>query len=327
MSAHRSQHSMVRLLGTLLPRLLFLAGPVALGACGSGDAPLAPDATPAGQIDAARRHVPKGQILFVWDTNSAGSKTDIYVAGGSTITRLTSTPEREADPAWSWDNKQIAFTRERLDDVSNTGVHMDVYLMNADGSGGRWLTPAPVSHNRYHPTWSPDGTRIVVSGGNYLEAIDLATGAAQFLNQGSGGVLGQGATFSPTGGKILLAWGTEVFTVNPDGTGKTVLETGAAGSVSQLPAYSPTGNKVAFASNRSGDSEIYVMNADGTGLSQLTKSAGDDSGPTWSPDGKRISFWSTRTGRAQIWSMGASGGNPTQLSPSGYWQASPAYSH
>jgi len=320
---------MVRLFGTVLPYLCFFAGPLAVAACtGSGDGPLAPTAAPAGQIDEARRNVSKGQILFAWDTSHNTSKTDIYVmnADGSKVTRLTSAPEADREPSWSRDNKQIAFTRERLDNVSKT-VHPDVNVMNADGSNGRWLTPAPVSYYRYHPAWSPDGSRIIVSGGNYLEAIDVATGAAQFLNAGAGGVLGQGATFSPTGDKILLAWAREVFTVNLDGTGKTVLETGPAGSLSELPAYSPTGNKVAFVSNRAGDREIYAMNADGGGLTQLTKSGGDDSGPSWSPDGKRITFWSLRTGPAQIWSMGASGANPRQVNPSSYFQGDPAYSH
>ena len=48
--------------------------------------------------------------------------------------------------------------------------------------------------------------------------------------------------------------------------------------------------KIAFASDQDGDFEIYVMNADGSGLTQLTDNAGIDRSPSWLPDGRRISF-------------------------------------
>ncbi len=60
------------------------------------------------------------------------------------------------------------------------------------------------------------------------------------------------------------------------------------------PAWSPDGRRIAFASARSGNSGIYVMNADGTGTRRLT-SGPQENTPSWSPDGKRIAF--TRGGR------------------------------
>ena len=56
------------------------------------------------------------------------------------------------------------------------------------------------------------------------------------------------------------------------------------------PAWSPDGRRIAFTSRRSGNSEIYVMNANGTGLMQITHEAADDLSPAWSPDGSRIAF-------------------------------------
>ena len=74
----------------------------------------------------------------------------------------------------------------------------------------------------------------------------------------------------------------------------------------------PTGH-IAFSSNRDGNWEIYVMNADGTGQTRLTNNPADDSDPSWSPDGRRIVFTSTRDGNHKIYVMNADGTDQTRL--------------
>jgi TolB protein len=74
-----------------------------------------------------------------------------------------------------------------------------------------------------------------------------------------------------------------------------------------LPAWSPDGAKLAFTSNRDGNSEIYVVNRDGSGLRRLTNHAAIDVTPTWSPTGNQIAFTSDRTGSPQIWVMNDDG--------------------
>ncbi|MCH8346287.1 MAG: PD40 domain-containing protein, partial [Chloroflexi bacterium] len=56
------------------------------------------------------------------------------------------------------------------------------------------------------------------------------------------------------------------------------------------PAWSPDGSKIAFSSDRDRNNEIYVINADGTGLKNLTNSPDSDTRPVWSPDGSKIAF-------------------------------------
>src|SRR5687767_3392148 len=60
---------------------------------------------------------------------------------------------------------------------------------------------------------------------------------------------------------------------------------------------------IAFQSNRDGNNEIYVMNGDGSGLTNLTDNPADDFGPVWSPDGKKIIFSSNRDGNYDIYVM------------------------
>ena len=68
-----------------------------------------------------------------------------------------------------------------------------------------------------------------------------------------------------------------------------------------LPAFSPDGTRIAFTSNRDGNSEIYVMNRDGSNVRRLTNNPAIDSTPTWSPTGTQIAFTSDRTGPPQIY--------------------------
>ena len=63
------------------------------------------------------------------------------------------------------------------------------------------------------------------------------------------------------------------------------------GFKSTFPAWSPDGRRIAFESDIGINSEIYMMNADGSDIVGLTDSAGSAS-PAWSPDGRRIAFLS-----------------------------------
>jgi hypothetical protein len=80
--------------------------------------------------------------------------------------------------------------------------------------------------------------------------------------------------------------------------------------------WSPVDNRIAFVSPESGNDEIYLINMDGTGLTQLTRNEWEwDKYPAWSPDGQQIVFWSNRdTRRKQIWVMNADGSNVRNLS-------------
>ncbi len=88
---------------------------------------------------------------------------------------------------------------------------------------------------------------------------------------------------------------------------------------SPITIASPTlrvNGRVAFTSNRDGNREIYVMNADGTNQVRLTNNSVVDDHPTWSPDGTKISFVSEKTsGGFAIFMMNADGTNKIEITP------------
>src|SRR5207237_1677568 len=80
--------------------------------------------------------------------------------------------------------------------------------------------------------------------------------------------------------------------------------------------WSPDGTQLAFASFRDGNWEIYVVNANGSGLTRLTNATGTDEHPRWSPDGASILFTSNRDGNSEVYVMAANGTSQTNLTNS-----------
>src|SRR6266852_3536473 len=73
--------------------------------------------------------------------------------------------------------------------------------------------------------------------------------------------------------------------------------------------WSPDNKKIAFTSDRDGNSEVYVMNADGKNVRRLTNTRATERAAVWSPDGKRIVFSSDGDGPSEIYVMDADGSN------------------
>jgi Tol biopolymer transport system component len=122
-------------------------------------------------------------------------------------------------------------------------------------------------------------------------------------------------------GKLIFADGFgRLLLINADGTGQTILTAGSNIQDSN-PAYSPDGSKIAFdRTTSSGQTHIFVMNADGTNPYAVT-SAGPlpntnvNSDPTWSPDGTRLAFVSDRQGqnKREIWVVNVDGSGLIKL--------------
>jgi Tol biopolymer transport system component len=93
-----------------------------------------------------------------------------------------------------------------------------------------------------------------------------------------------------------------------------------------LPLICAAQERIAFASTRDGNSEIYVMNADGTNQTRLTNNLADDQNPSMSPDSSKIAFTSNRdSAYYQIYLMNADGTNVTRLTNHSAMDFSPSF--
>jgi Tol biopolymer transport system component len=116
--------------------------------------------------------------------------------------------------------------------------------------------------------------------------------------------------YSADGESIAWCGPGGVWLMNQDGTEKRQVTTFGA-----FPDISPDGSKILFGGAPVGstNAEVWVVDADGGNLTQLTAAVGPDRFPAWSPDGTKIVFQSARTGMAQIWVMNGDGTDQTQL--------------
>ncbi len=93
-----------------------------------------------------------------------------------------------------------------------------------------------------------------------------------------------------------------------------------------ISVYVRDESKIVFMSNRAGNYEIFAMNPDGTGQTNLTNNSAYDGRPVWSPDGSKIAFKSDRDGSYEVYVMDSDGSNVTRLTDNPAWDGRPSWS-
>jgi Tol biopolymer transport system component len=262
---------------------------------------------------------PEGKIVFVRPSEEPNEHcfgqpcTDIWVmdADGSNQTNVTNTPDaNEGQPAWSSDGTQIAFTS----DQDEVGGFFDIWVMDADGSNQTNLTPtAPEGDNfaEYEPTWSPSaqiafvrevpGEVITVQADIFVMDTDPETNDALNITNSDADEIDP--AWSPDGTKIAFAGvrnqGFEIVTIDPNGQNELILTGDSFEGDDRAPDWSPDSTMVVFIKQSQLGGccepwEIWAVNRDGSGDTNLTNHPSDDMGPSWSPDGTEITFTSNR---------------------------------
>lgn len=224
-------------------------------------------------------------------------------------TRLTNSPGHDSYPSFSPDGTQIVFNSDR--ERENT----DVYIMNADGSGLRKLTDLPTNEFVTSDPWSADGTTLLV--------VSNATGADNIYKY-------EVELFDMT---ALTGVKSDAFAPSVSADGKALVYcVGVSDSNSEIRLFdlesqndrlitsvatggctariSPDGRQVLFTDFANGNTDVFVINPDGSGRRQLTNDGSKDSMPSWSPDGALIVFVANRGGdlqRTSLWLMRADG--------------------
>jgi Tol biopolymer transport system component len=299
---------------------------------------------------------PAGTMVLPLDpTGGQNFKLYLLNLGGSDPMRLTPTDSvitgSETIPAWSPFARQLVF-------VGYTDNGVDLFTINADGTGLRNLTDAPGLYR--DPSWSPDGTRILythaTNDGSHIEVIDLASGEITALTNATGGA--SEPVWSPAGDRIAYvdleigacknplpptptltaeATGisesvsgsiacngdpiTTLATMKPDGSDvQRLLSTSV---YAEDPRWSPDGSTIAlttFGANHSSE-QVWLVNMDGSRPSRNVTAEQTSSIPRWSPDGEKLSMMIIDPGgsEAALNVMDASGTNLHHLSELHGW--------
>jgi TolB protein len=241
-------------------------------------------ATPKDESDAG--FSPTGpQLAFT--RASRTTQPQIYVGDLNTgqTRKLTSLHDGAVAPSFSPDGSRIAFFGATRPGPKDAPPPLQIFVINADGTGQRQLT-----HDRFFtfdPDWSPDGTKIV-----FMESRQV--GKDTFQNR--------------------------LAVINADGTGRKAL-TSFSGPGEINAKWFPDGKRIVFERQKAKDSDIMVMNADGTGVKPLLATRAWETNPIPSPDGTKIVFTSDRDRRGperlgsgfEVYTMNADGTGITRL--------------
>jgi Tol biopolymer transport system component len=258
---------------------------------------------------------PTGKYI-VYASTQHRKNADIYVktVNGTAITQLTSDPAQDMMPTFSPDGTKIAFCSDRAG-------NWDIYIMDLSGGQPVQITSDPADD--FHPSFSPDGRRLVYcTFGNQSGQWELVV--INLDNPGPKRFIGHGLfpCWSPKGDRILFQRarerGTRWFSlwtldfVNGEGVRPTeILASSNAAAIT--PRWSPDGSHIVFCTVVDPDAsldkgptqaDIWVVAADGSGRTNLTKSPFVNLQPVWGKDGT-IYFASNRGvgGVQNIWSI------------------------
>jgi len=284
------------------------------------------------------------RIAFARDLGGlSGDLTSLYTVrpSGTGLRRLTVPPTRQAlggdsGPVWAPGGRTLVFERNLPYWGSD---RMRLMAVPARGGRASQLTSGPFDAM---PSFAPNGRRIAFT--RVVQSVVAPTAAlftidrngkhlAPLLSDG----LDLSAAWSPDGRTIAFSRlataqtpleQATLYLANADGS--NVRQLGASPVHGVSPAWSPDGTRLAFVSFDDADDppcpisscppsgELYVVRADGSGLTRLTRSKADDEHPSWSPDGTRLAFASGFDMRSQghapwLMTIRASGGRATRV--------------
>jgi len=228
---------------------------------------------------------PDGNRIALHTNQDLNYEIYTMAADGSDFQRLTRDFAADTMPAWSPDGTTIVFARV-------DPAHSDLYRMAADGSSTTRLTD--LEGYEHTPTWSPDGKSIAFIWGEGSRRVIGESGALWMIGaDGSDArlLLDQPVgypSWSPAGRWIAVeSRGDDMSSIKVfDLENGTVTDLGPG----SLPRWSPDGAKLTFVSDRSGNLDLFVMDADGSNVQQLTTGPERDTLPSWSPDGETILY-------------------------------------
>jgi len=252
------------------------------------------------------------------------------------LNRLNIAETQLWDPALSPDGTKIAYVA--YDDANN----QQVFLINADGTGGRKLTGDV--NKKWGIAWGPDKIAYVSFGKDGLEKIFVmnpdGTGNKQLIpdntrqgkSAGDAPPVWAAPSWSPDGKSLVYTsldekMDPKMYMVNSDGTGKRAVFNDPSKQWS--PYISPDGKNIVYASyNDRSKEELFIVDVNGTSKRQITSDEIKKNYPVWGPDGTitYVSYENLTSSGEKIFAINQDGTNKRLFVDGDYRQRSPSFS-
>jgi len=254
------------------------------------------------------------RVAFV--SNRDGND-EIYIMDydGANQTRITFNKVKDYMPAWSADQRSIAFTSYRRGSA-------DLFIRNIyDGKE----TLVAGKGTNYAPAFSPDGKKLAFcstmseDGNAEIYVLDLETMKTKRLTYNS--AIDTAPSWSPTGREIAFTsdrtgqGAPQIYIM--DAEGSNVRKVSFGGNYHDAPAWSPTGDRIAYVSRVENVFDLYILNLRTNQISKLTESNARNESPSWSPDGRHVVFTSNMSGSLQLYTIDYDGANLRRLTDRG----------
>jgi TolB protein len=297
-------------------------------------------------VATGRDHCLEEKVAFTStrDHPTIGS-AEIYLMNldGTNVERITDNLVGDAFPDLRPDGKRIVFDSNRLRAEGDSILRSDLFVMKTDGSEQTFIARGSSAD------WSPDGKSVTFHasasglttpirqdpGGPTIDSDLFIVNVGAALDEGANPTnitntpaqIEEDPNWSPDGEKIVYTRfdagddpnrpsSQEIFVVNADGSG-TPEQLTLNSSDERAPAWSPDGTRIVFMCRYGGtDFEICIMNADGSGLVQVTDNLVQELSIRWTVGGDQLVFnrgVPPAPGGNQIFSINVDGTGETQL--------------
>jgi TolB protein len=254
------------------------------------------------------------RVVFV--SNRDGND-EIYMMDydGANQTRITFNKYKDYMPAWSPDQRTIAYTSYKRGNA-------DLYLRNI--YEGTEILVASKGTN-YAAAFSPDGKKLAFcstmsgDGNAAIYVLDLGTTRTKRLTYS--GAIDTAPSWSPTGREIAFTsdrtgqGAPQIYIM--DAEGSNVRKVSFGGNYFDSPAWSPTGDRIAYVARVENIFDLYILNLRTNQTTKLTESNARNETPSWSPDGRHLVFTSNMSGSLQVYTIDYDGANLRRLTDRG----------
>ena len=243
------------------------------------------------------------RVLFHANADGRG-RLHVVSRDGSDLRRLSPAAFANINPSWSPDGTRLLFQSERTGGT-------DIYVVQADGSSVTRVTNHP---GRIH---ARPGRPTVSASYSIPSATARGTSTWQTPTAPTCAAWRPGGipTGRPTGAASCT---TPIATATRTSTSRTWRVRQKRASRGVRGETATRGGRrmardIAFGTGRDGNSEVYVMAADGANPRNLTRNPAQDAGAAWAPDGGRLTFFTTRDGNEELSLMNRDGSAPVNL--------------